>query len=293
MIKYITLPSGGFNLIKYLGVMQPFYKNKMIDFNNIKGYYGVSAGGILSSILCLNLDMNIIVKYFVERTWHKTFNANKINIMNYFNDKGIFNKTHFIKLVDPLFRSCGYDLNTLTLKEYYEKTSKKLTLFAIDASTYELTPFNYLTTPDMLLLDALYFSSSIPGIFKPEEYKGICYLDGGLCSKTPIDYCIDVDGVDKKEIFAIDCYWDFYKTIHISKDDDFVTFLYNIMLKVYINNMSTIRHKDAPYLIDMNIIEYSENTLNGIFNSKETRHAIYLDGVKQGEAFLEKLENRE
>jgi predicted acylesterase/phospholipase RssA len=290
MIKYITLPSGGFNLIKYLGVMEPFYKNKTINFDNIEGYYGISAGGILSSVLCLKLEFETIVKYFIERPWHKTYNVNKINIINYFNEKGIFNKTHFIKLIDPLFKSCGYDLKTLTMKEFYQKTNKKLTVFAINASTYDLKPFNYEFTPDILLLDALYFTSCIPGIFKPEEYNDICYLDGGLSSKTPIDYCIDIDHVNKKDVFAIDCYWDFYKTIPISKDDDFVIFLYNIMLKMYVNNIAKISNMDAPYLIHMKTIKYSESSLNGIFSSKDVREKIYLDGIKQGESFMKELE---
>lgn len=289
MIKYITLPSGGFNLIKYLGVMEPFYKNKTLDFDVMEGYYGISAGGILSSVLCLNLEFETIVKYFVERTWHKTYNVNKINIINYFNEKGIFNKSHFIKLIEPLFKSCNYDLNTLTMKEFYNKTNKKLTIFAINASNYDLTPFNHETTPDILLLDALYFTSCIPGIFKPEEYNGVCYLDGGLCSKTPIDYCIDVDGVDKNEVFAIDCYWDFYKTVPISKNDDFVSFLYNIMLKIYINNVPKISNMDTPYLIHMKTIQYSESSLNDIWSSKETRQCIYLDGIQQGNDFIETL----
>jgi predicted acylesterase/phospholipase RssA len=289
MIKYITLPSGGFNLIKYLGVMEPLYKNNTLDFDVIEGYYGISAGGILSSVLCLNLEFETIVKYFVERTWHKTYNVNKINIINYFNEKGIFNKGHFVKLIEPLFKSCNYDLSTLTMKEFYNKTNKKLTIFAINASNYELMPFNHETTPDILLLDALYFTSCIPGIFKPEEYNGICYLDGGLCSKTPIDYCIDVDGVDKNEVFAIDCYWDFYKTVPISKNDDFVSFLYNIMLKIYINNVSKITNLDAPYLMHMKTIQYSESSLNDIWSSKESRQCIYLDGIQQGNAFLETL----
>lgn len=292
MINYITLPSGGFNLIKYLGVIEPFYKNNTIDFNTIKGYYGISAGGILSSILCLNIDFESIVKYFVERTWHKTFNPNKINIINYFNEKGIINKTHFIKLIEPLFKSCEYDLTTLTMKDFYEKTGKKLTVFAINASNYKLTPFNYETTPDILLLDALYFTSCIPGVFKPEEYNGICYLDGGLSGKTPIDYCVDTDGIDKNEVFAIDCYFDFYTNIPISKDDDFVSFLYNIMLKMYVNNMPKISNADTRYFINMKTISYSINSLNDIFNSKEARYEIYLDGKRQGNEFIKMLDNK-
>lgn len=289
MIKYICLPSGGFNLIKYLGVMDPFYKNKTINFKEIKGYCGISAGGILSSVLCLNIEFEIIVKYFIERTWHKTYNINKINIMNYFNNKGILTKSHFIKLIEPLFISQGIDLNTITMKQYFDITQIELTLFAVNASTYELTPFNYKTTPDILLLDALYFTSCIPTIFKPEEYKGVCYLDGGILSKTPVNYCVEVLKVDKNEIFAIDCYWKQYQNIPISKDDDFVSFIYNIILKMYINNIDKINYDDIPYFIDMKTISYSKNTLENIFQSVETRRELYFDGIKQGEAFIKKL----
>jgi predicted acylesterase/phospholipase RssA len=289
MIKYICLPSGGFNLIKYLGVMEPFYKNKTINFKEIKGYCGISAGGILSSVLCLNIEFEIIVKYFIERTWHKTYNINKINIMNYFNDKGILTKSHFIKLIEPLFISQGIDLNTITMKQYFDITQIELTLFAVNASTYELTPFNYKTTPDILLLDALYFTSCIPTIFKPEEYKGVCYLDGGILSKTPVNYCVEVLKVDKNEIFAIDCYWKQYQNTPKSKDDDFISFIYNIILNMYINNIVKINYDDIPYFIDMKTISYSKNTLENIFQSVETRRELYFDGIKQGEAFIKKL----
>jgi hypothetical protein len=41
----------------------------------------------------------------------------------------------------------------------------------------------------------------------------------------------------------------------------------------------------------MKTIKYSKNALNGIFNSKETRQSIYIDGIRQGEAFIERLKN--
>ena len=55
MIKYICLPSGGFNLLKYLGILQSFVDNKIIDFEKVEGYYGISSGSVLSSVLCLGL----------------------------------------------------------------------------------------------------------------------------------------------------------------------------------------------------------------------------------------------
>ena len=289
MIKYICLPSGGFNLFKYLGILSVFHKNNLIDFDGIEGYYGVSAGGILSSILCLNLDLNTIIKYFIERTWHKTYNMDKINIINYFNEKGIVDKPLFTKLIEPLFKSCDLDINAITMKEFYEKTGKKLSLFAVNALNYELTEFNYATTPDILLLDALYFTSCIPAVFKPYEYNDIFYFDGGFYTKSPVDLCLKNEGIEKDEIFAIDCDYNPYKQMPITKDDDFITFIYNIMVKMYINNLTNIVANDIPYLIHLNTVSYEKHTLIKITESRDVRNEIYLDGVRQGEEFVETL----
>ena len=133
MIKYICLPSGGFNLLKYLGILQSFVDNKIIDFEKVEGYYGISSGSVLSSVLCLGLPYESIVKYFIERTWYKVLNINNIQFMNYFTDKGILNKEHLIKMIEPLFKSQGHDLNTITMKEFYNSTNKKLSTFAVNA----------------------------------------------------------------------------------------------------------------------------------------------------------------
>ena len=93
MIKYICLPSGGFNILKYLGILQSFVDNKIIDFEKVEGYYGISAGSVLSSVLCLGLSYESIVKYFIERTWHKVFNINT------FQDNHIYIYCYFIILL--------------------------------------------------------------------------------------------------------------------------------------------------------------------------------------------------
>ena len=58
---------------------------------------------------------------------------------------------------------------------------------------------------------------------------------------------------------------------------------------MYINNIDKINYDDIPYFIDMKTISYSKNTLENIFQSVETRRELYFDGIKQGEAFIKKL----
>ena len=289
MIKYICLPSGGFNLIKYLGIIKPFIDRKLIQFENIKGFYGISSGGILSAALCLGLEFNEIVTYFVGRPWNKTYNIEKINIMNYFSDKGIFNKKHVNMLIEPLFKAKNFNLNTLTMKEFYDKTKYKLSLFAINASTYDLIEFNYQKTPDILLLDALYFSSCIPLIFKPCEYDGICYLDGGMHTNCPFDICLKNEDVERDEVFGMDSSGIDVLSIPINHDDSYFNFIIKMIYKMHTHGLKRVKNYKCKYFIEIKMIDYDITPLTEIANSQETRKRIYLNGVSDAEKFLDKL----
>ena len=126
MIKYICLPSGGAQLITYLGVIRELIDTKHLDLKNIKGYYGISSGSILSAVLCLGIDFDDVVNYFIKRTWHYVYKLDQINFISLFNDNGILNKEYFIKIFEHLFNSKNMDLKTLTMKEFYDKTQIKL-----------------------------------------------------------------------------------------------------------------------------------------------------------------------
>lgn len=289
MIKYICLPSGGFNLIKYLGIIKPFIDRKLIQFETIKGFYGISSGGILSTALCLGLDFNEIVTYFVERPWNKTYNIDKINIMNYFSDKGIFNKKHVSMLIEPLFKAKKFNLNTLTMKEFYDKTKYKLSLFAINASTYELTEFNYQKTPDILLIDALYFSSCIPLIFKPYEYEGVCYLDGGMHTNCPFDICLNNEDVERDEVFGMDTTGIDVLSIPINHDEQYFIFVMKMLFKMHTQGINRVKNHTCKYFIEMKMINYSIMPLTEIIKSKEMRKRIYLNGISDAEDYLNTL----
>ena len=96
--------------------------------------------------------------------------------------------------------------------------------------------------------------------------------------------------IEKDEIFAIDCDYNPYMHMPITKDDDYITFIYNIMVKMYINNLTSIVANDIPYLIHLSTVSYKKHTLIKITESRDIRDEIYLDGVRQGEEFIETLE---
>lgn len=291
MIKYICLPSGGLNILKFLGLIHGFINNNIIDLNNVEGYYGISAGSVLSSILCLGLEYETVVKYFIERTWHKIFNVNNIQLMNYFTDKGIFNKKHLIQIIEPLFKSKGYDLNTVTMKEFYNSTNKKLSIFALNACSFEMKEFNYETTPDILLIDAIYFSSCIPCIFKPYEYNGICYLDGGICLNSPLDICLSNENITKDEVFALECNEIHSVTRNIGVNDSYFPYILKIIDKLHVHGVSLVKNTDCKYFMRFNVIDYGNLDLNMLIHSEDMRKNIYLESIDEANQYIESIKD--
>ena len=292
MIKYICLPSAGLNILKFIGIIQSFLDNKIIDFDKVEGYYGISAGSVLSSILCLGLEYNSIVKYCIERTWHKILNVNNICVMNYFSDKGIFNKEHLVKMIDPLFKSKGYNLNTLTMKEFYDSTNKKLSVFAVNACSFQLKEFNYETTPDILLIDAIYFSSCIPSVFKPYEYKGTCYIDGGLCINSPLDICLENENITKDEIFALETDDNNSITRDININDSFFSYILKIISKLHIHGTGLVKNTDCKYFMRFKVIDYSKLDFNKLVMSVDMRRNIYLESINETNQYIESIKDK-
>lgn len=287
MIKYVCLPSGGTKLIAYLGILNKLIETDHLNLKNIKGYYGISSGSILSAILCLGFDFKQIINYFIERTWHKIFNVDQINFFNYFNDKGIINKPLFGKLFEHLFKAKGMDINTLTMSEFHEKTNVKLCVFAVNASNFQLKQFNYETTPDILVLDALYYSSCIPTLFKPYEYEGICYLDGGMHTNTPVDMCVKQENIKKDEVLVLEVLRSDTLDKRISVDDTYFNYIINILGKLHVNGTPEVSADDYKYLIKIPTLDDYVYDYHEITTSPEARNAIYLKGVEVCELYLE------
>jgi len=49
---------------------------------------------------------------------------------------------------------------------------------------------NHKTDPDLLLYKAITMSSAFPFVFKPIEYNGEYYIDGGLCNNFPFNMLV-------------------------------------------------------------------------------------------------------
>jgi len=77
--------------------------------------------------------------------------------------------------------------NKITFLQLYEMTKTKLIITGTCLNDISIKYFSYSTTPDMQILKALRISISIPFIFRPYQFDGKLWVDGGVMNNFPID----------------------------------------------------------------------------------------------------------
>lgn len=286
MIKYLILSSGGLHSLMYqLGAIKKLIETETIDLNSIDKIYGTSAGSIVGVLLSLNIDIQIIIDYLFERPWDKMFEIDLSTLMNVYSELGIYDKKIYESALEPLFKICKIDFN-ITLKEFYEKTQKELVIFTTNYKTFEPKGFSYRNEPDMLLMDAIYMSSTLP-FFKPLKRGDDYYIDGVYSCRYPLNHFImDNSGVDLSEIFGISIINNKEEVVYTKDPLNVFSFNTKIITKLLkkINNSKTENIK-IPNSLSLLTNKESSNLISFI-NKKSVREQYFSEGYEQAGVYI-------
>ena len=202
-IKNIIIGTAGVYVFQLAGALSKLIDVEYIKYDEIENIYCCSAGSMIGTLYCLNIDWNDLIKYIINKPWDKSFEEllTPSKIISSLYEKGILDKNVFIKIFAPIFKFNGHKLS-MTLKELYEYSKIKLNIYTFNITDFKGEVMNYETTPDLCIIDAIYMSCSLPVIFKPLEYEGKLYLDGGLKNDYPLNRCLE-DGCKPEETIGI------------------------------------------------------------------------------------------
>jgi len=308
-IKHLVLSGGGpIGLVEY-GALKYLTANNIINLANIQSIYTTSIGSIIAFIYILNFDWTWIDDFFIKRPWEKLINFSYSAYLNIFYDKGIVNKKIIINALKPLFLAKEIPL-TITLLEFYNLTSIELNMYTCNLSSFKKEKLNYVNTPNLELLEALYMSATVPVMFVPLYINNCYYLDGGIFINCPINECIFEKKCCYDEILCftndrrdpIDLCNNFYKEnnyIHdsinyqLTRDANFFEYLIFI-IKTLFNKLSIIENENiiiiknsinvclAEQLVDLKYWLY-------VFKTESERDYLIKLGEKQGEQFVTML----
>jgi predicted acylesterase/phospholipase RssA len=195
VIEHLVLAGGGMFGFQEYGALRQAAQDGFWDPAQIKSIWGTSAGSIVGVMVALGFDWATLDDFLIRRPWHTLYSVDLDSIMAGYANRGIINQVDFVKVFVPLFASLDIPLG-ISLQGMYEWSCRRwpphgidLHIFAIDINQdYSVdVDFNRLDFPAMPVLDAVYASCSIPGVFSPLLTEaGNCYLDGGAFANFPL-----------------------------------------------------------------------------------------------------------
>ena len=292
MIKNLVLSGGAYLGLIQFGVLKHLQNSGFYNMKNIEKIYGTSIGGFIGAMLCLKININDLTENFTDRPWQNLLKFNPSILSDFYLKKGIINKNICKRATCNLLESVDLSPD-ITLKEFYDYSNIELHLYTTSLNDFCLKDISYKSHPNMLLLDAIYITCSIPYIFQPLEIDGESYVDGGLLCNYPIHRCLEKN--KEEETLGVYFYNDNVecsnkkKQVNI-KNQNLFEFFYYIHMKLleHKNEDIVIPEMDNQVKIDCDNLSM-ENALDLIFNNELRR--IYLkNGEQIGKNFLENIQ---
>jgi hypothetical protein len=273
---------------------------------NIESIYATSIGTFVGTIVCLNYDWETINKYIIERPWHDVFKLNGKQIMDSFYLKGLYNKKIIETTFKPLLEAKDLSVNT-TLKEFYEYSKIEFHLYTFEQNKFEVVDLSYKTHPELTLVQAIFMSSAIPGLFVPTIIDNGCYIDGGIMANYPLSYCIannlekekekdekNESKIDfKDEILGVTFFRDFskpdaFKNNVINDESSVLEFAIGFFINAMNYIALTVKRETIKYQIECKNDEQflTIDIMKEAVNSQELRRNWIEKGYEDAKSFL-------
>ena len=285
-IKHLVISGGAYRGLYMLGAYKYLIQEKFIKYNEIKTIHCVSVGSLFAVLICLNLNLDQLEEYIVNKPWDKLFNFSPEFILKITNGLGIYDINVFIDIYSTLFKSKGLSKD-ITLKELYEYSNIEMFIYSTRLSNWKKQIFSYKTHPDLKVIDATYMSSTLPCVFKPIFYDNSYHLDGGLINSYPLNECLDCS-YNRNEILSIVAKNDSANEIIRNKQDiNLFSFSWCILNNIISNsqenyyNNGTIKNELIIPVKNLDI-----NDASNIIKNKNMRTNIIRDGEKFAKLFL-------
>jgi predicted acylesterase/phospholipase RssA len=191
MIKNIIFSGGGFKGWAYIGTIKAL--EEYVDIKDIKTASGTSIGSIFCLFYVIGIKWEYLLDYIMTLDYKVLADIDIDSIL----------VNHSILRGDKLKETIQEIMSTkvdpnLTFIELYKYSKILFSVTALNISICKIEYFNYLTTPDVKVIDAVLASSAVPMILPAYKIKDSYYYDGGICNNCPTNL------VDELESIAFD-----------------------------------------------------------------------------------------
>jgi len=285
-IKHLVLSAGGLAGFPIIGILKELNNQDFFHIKDVKTVHATSIGTILSTLLLLSDNFELVENYIVNRPWDKFFTINPTSIINIWEEKGLLGDKIILEILKPFLQARDFNIN-ITLKEFYDLLNIELYFYTtnINANPTEDTELSYINFPDLELYKAIAMSSAFPLIFSPIIIDNNCYIDGGALNHFPLNNCLK-NNYNVDEILAIKIMSNDNIPQPINKESVLSTYMNTLICKFFIHSYNaefeTIENIIHCVIEDNSFIEWIK-----AINDSKLRNDYILYGIERAKHFLE------
>lgn len=182
--KILVISGGGIKGLTGLGSF------KCILDNNVVNKFEILAGSSVGAVICflynIGYDPKDVYEVMEEIDFTQLIKYIEPEILLVEPCFGISSPEPILYSIYSFMKKKNIDKN-ITFEQLYALTKTELIMTGTCLNDISLKYFSYRTTPDMQILKALRITISIPFIFRPYQYNGKLWVDGGVMNNFPID----------------------------------------------------------------------------------------------------------
>ena len=285
-IKHLVISGGGPTHIQVLGAIQHLETNNFLHISDIETIYGTSAGAIIGILICLKYDWETINDYIIKRPWKDVFTIKVDNILEAYKKKGLFDIKTIEKCFKPLFDAKDISLD-INLIDFYNLTKIKLHFFSFEINKYKVQDISYLTHPQLSLLTAVQMTSALPILISPVFIEDKCYIDGGLSTNYPLQYCIE-SGNNLDEILGFKNHYTEDNDDTINLDSTLIQFLFSFLYKAVFSVSTHHIQPEIKYELICDTKQLTFDFMRNALSDIEVRKELFNSGRESAIQFLSK-----
>ena len=179
--KTIVLSGSNTNGCITLGAVQYLYMKGSL--HNLVNFVGCSSGSMICAVLSVGLSPLEGLEYICNGDTFRSFG--KLDFSTFLTEgKGLLSFEGVKSTLASIYKErLGY---VPTLEELYKVHNKNMIISTVNFSKAEQAYLRWETHPTLLVTDAIQMSCAFPLIYKPFEYEGNLYVDGGVGDNFPI-----------------------------------------------------------------------------------------------------------
>ena len=189
-IDTLILSGGGPSGIAYFGIFESLFENDILkrDLSGIKEILTTSIGILCSFCLILRLSMDVGKEVALGYDISKMLKMDDIKIDNLLVEFGLFDTNGIRNIFKSILKNFK-GLDDINLIDLYEISEIKLNVKVFNVTKKRIEYISHETDPELSIITLAEMTTAIPIFFKPVEYNGYKYVDGGLRGHFPIEEC--------------------------------------------------------------------------------------------------------